>query len=35
MKNLAPMIYRQRLIVEGKCSEKITAKKIKEYMLKL
>lgn len=35
MKDLAPTIYRQRLIVEGKCDQLITCNQIKEYLSKL
>jgi S-adenosylmethionine decarboxylase len=35
MKNLAPKIFRQRLIVEGKCTKQITDEQIKEYLKKL
>ncbi|MFC1615889.1 S-adenosylmethionine decarboxylase [Patescibacteria group bacterium] len=35
MKNLAPNIYRQRLVVEGICENPITDSQIKEYLSKL
>jgi hypothetical protein len=35
MKDLAPMIHRQRLIIEGQCKEKISETQIKEYLSKL
>ena len=35
MENLAPQIFRQRLIIEGKCSQPITDKQIKEYLSNL
>ncbi len=35
MKDLSPEIFRQRLIVEGKCSHNITGDEIKEYLKKL
>ena len=35
MKNLAPTIYRQRLVVEGIPSSVITDQRIKEYLVKL
>ena len=35
MKDLSPKIYRQRLIVEGKCDKPITDSQIKEYLSKL
>jgi hypothetical protein len=35
MKDLAPQIHRQRLIIEGKCLKPINADKIKEYLVKL
>ena len=35
MEDLAPKIYRQRLIVEGKCDQPITDSQIKEYLVKL
>lgn len=35
MKDLAPMHYRQRLIVEGTCDIPITAEQIKEYLSQL
>ena len=35
MKDLAPKIYRQRLIVEGKCAEIITDAQIREYLAEL
>jgi len=35
MRDLSPKIYRQRLIIEGKCSQPITDNQIKEYLSKL
>jgi len=35
MKNLSPSIYRQRVIIEGTCKDKITAIQIKKYLTKL
>ena len=35
MKDLAPNIYRQRLVVEGICEKMITDNQIKEYLSKL
>ena len=35
MKDLAPKILRQRLIVEGKCDKPITDKQIKKYLVEL
>ena len=35
MKDLAPQIHRQRLIIEGKCAQKISANQIKDYLTKL
>jgi S-adenosylmethionine decarboxylase len=35
MENLSPQIFRQRLVIEGKCSQPITGEQIKEYLSKL
>ena len=35
MKDLAPSIYRQRVIIEGMCPKIITAKDIEDYLVKL
>jgi len=35
MKDLAPHIHRQRLIIEGKCANPISVNQIKEYLNKL
>ncbi|WP_052600196.1 S-adenosylmethionine decarboxylase [Aureispira sp. CCB-QB1] len=35
MKNLAPTIHRQRLVIEGTCKQKISASKIEEYLEQL
>lgn len=35
MKNLAPKIYRQRLVIEGTCGKAITKKDIIDYLSKL
>ncbi|MEX1064227.1 MAG: S-adenosylmethionine decarboxylase [Candidatus Paceibacterota bacterium] len=35
MINLAPKIFRQRLVVEGKCKDPITDKQIREYLAQL
>ncbi|MBN4049256.1 S-adenosylmethionine decarboxylase [archaeon AH-315-M20] len=35
MKDLAPTIFRQRLIIEGTCTKPITSKQIKKYLMQL
>ena len=35
MKDLAPYVYRQRLVVEGKCENVISDKDIEEYLSQL
>lgn len=35
MKDLAPEIYRQRLIIEGLCKEPLKLEQIKDYLIKL
>ncbi len=35
MKDLAPDIYRQRLVIEGLCSQPITDHQIKDYLSRL
>lgn len=35
MKDLAPHIFRQRLVIEGTCSQPITDEQIKDYLAKL
>ena len=35
MKDLSPTIFRQRLVIEGKCQKEITDSEIKEYLSKL
>lgn len=35
MKNLAPHIVRQRLVIEGICQIPITAEQIRDYLSKL
>lgn len=35
MKDLAPYVYRQRLVVEGKCDKVISNKDIEEYLSQL
>lgn len=35
MTNLAPMIYRQRLVIEGTCPKPISDTEIKDYLKKL
>ena len=35
MKNLAPTIYRQRIVIEGCCEKPITSQQIKQYLSEL
>src|SRR6185437_999788 len=35
MKNLAPQIFRQRLVIEGTCSTPISDEQMKDYLSKL
>jgi hypothetical protein len=35
LKDLAPMIFRQRLVIEGTCTDVITDQHIKDYLSKL